>query len=101
MSGFDGESGGHDHDRAIETGVAEGDSFLDAGDAEPVGSIAGGEPADGDEAVAVRIGFADKANFWSWADVVANDAKIVRHGGKVDLGPGSWVGFHGFILTQN
>ncbi len=64
LAGFDREGGGHDHNGAFETRIAEGDAFLDARDAEPVGSIAGGEPADGDKTVAVSIGFADETDFW-------------------------------------
>ena len=99
MSGFDWKGGGHDHYRAINAGIAEGDSFLNAGDAKPIGTIPGSESTHRDEAVSVSVGFADDTDFDLRADMVANNGEVIRHCGEIDFGPGSRVRLHSVILA--
>ena len=99
LSSFYGKGRRHHHDGALNAGVTEGDAFLDACDAEPIGTIAGREPSGGDKAVPIGIGFADEAELDVGANAVADDAEVMRHRGKIDFSPGARIRLHGFILT--
>lgn len=62
LIGLDLEEGRHGHDGDADAGIAQGDGFLDGGDGDPVGTVSAGVAGDGNEPVAVGVGFCDESD---------------------------------------